>query len=166
MNVSRAVRWLPLLLLLALSVAACNRRGDWRMIQLYGGEGSVAILKEPHRVEVFRIEPTPRPDATDIDRVGEFPVVGDPVVLGDAESSRLCKILLDPATYDFWRTKPDPFVPTIGVRVRRGTSFIDIAVCRESNMILIYRYGRRVGAEDYDAARGRILDLLDAALAE
>lgn len=160
-------RLLPLLAVaLLLALAACNRRGDWRLIQLYGGEGSVAALRAPDRVEVFQLEPRPSDPEVGVARVGDFPVVAGPVTLDDDEVTRLQAVLLDPETYDFWRTKPDEFRPTLGLRIRKGPSFVDVAVCRESNMILIFREGRRVGAEDYDAARTRLLTLLDDALGE
>jgi hypothetical protein len=154
---------------LAGALAAGCGRADWRVVQLYGGQGSLEILSGPERVEVFRVESQPsRPEAGEgaAQRVGEFRVTAGPQVLDEGGAAELAAILRDPATYDWHRAKGDPFRPTVGVRFRRGASRLELVLDFESAMLLAYRHGRRVGVEDFDDVRDRVRELVAGAAGE
>jgi hypothetical protein len=140
-------------------VAAC-RGPDWRVSQLYGGGTSVDVLAKPQAVEAFRIDPDPRAkDPSDVKapRLGEYRVTAGPVVLDAATTAELSSILLDPDTYDWQRAKGCDFTPGVGLRFVKDASRVEIALCFECDELMIWRMGRRVGMEDFDDARPRLV---------
>ena len=131
---------------------------DWRGVQIYGGAGSIEILTHPAKAEAFRIEPrSARPDE---ERLGDYPVVRGPVTLSAEDTAALSALLLDPDTYDWHSAKGCEFRPGVGLRLHREASRVEIALCFECDELVIYRYGRRVGVEDFDSARLRLVALV------
>jgi hypothetical protein len=148
----------PLGVLFPLAALAACGGTDWRVSQLYGGATSISVLREPQSVEAFRIDPRRRP-AEGERRVGDHPVTAGPVAVGAADAAELSSILLDPDTYDFPRAKACEFAPGVGVVLVRDASRVEIALCFECDELAIWRMGRRVGMEDFDAARPRLVAL-------
>ena len=145
----------PLLLLL-LALAAC-RGPDWRVSQLYGGATSMGVLATPQAVEAFRIDPALPPKDPAAARIGDFAVTAGPVVVDAATVAELSSILLDADTYDWMRAKGCDFQPGVGLRFVKDASRVEIALCYECDELMIFRIGRRVGMEDFDAARPRLV---------
>jgi hypothetical protein len=142
-----------------LLFAACAGP-DWRVVQLYGGAGSVEAIEAPTRVEAFRIAPdVVGPDPT-YERVGLHRVTAGPVLVDESTSSELSAILLDPDSYDWQRAKGCEFRPGVGVRYTREVSRVDLALCFECDELTIHRQGRRVGVEDFDAVRPGLVSIV------
>lgn len=144
----------PVLLLALAAAAGC--RGDWRVSSLYGGATSIQVLREPQKVEAFRIDPARRA-TQDEARVGEYPVTSGPVAVDAATAAELSSILLDAATYDWLSAKGCEFTPGVGLRFVRDASRVEIALCFECDELMVFRMERRVGMEDFDAARPRLV---------
>jgi hypothetical protein len=160
---SSARRAAALAVSLALAAASC-RGGDWRVSQLYGGATSIDVLSHPQSVEAFRIDPgiERRPaSAAEEDakapRIGEYRITAGPVAVDTATSAELSSILLDPATYDWVRAKGCDFTPGVGLRFVKDASRVEIALCFECDELMIWRLGSRVGMEDFDDARPRLV---------
>lgn len=159
------------LVLVVPAAAACRRTGpdgkpkpDWRVIQLYGGPGSVEALLEPSRVEAFRVEPAAHPPEAGVAYVGLHRVTAGPVDVPPEVAAELSRILSDPNTYDWRHAKGDPYRPTYGLRFTRDVSRVDVALDPDSRMLTIHRHGERIGVEDFDAAAQRLRELLTALL--
>lgn len=154
------------LALLALALVACRKgddgreKPDWRVMQLYGGLGSVEAIAEPTSVEAFRIEPEARPPEAGVAYCGVHRVTDGPFALSADDAAELSRILRDADTYDWRRAKGDPFAPTIGVRFTRQASRVDVALDLESRMLTVHREGRRIGVEDFDDAAEAIAAIL------
>lgn len=143
----------------ALLLAACAGP-DWRVVQLYGGAGSIEAIEMPTHVEAFRISPdVSGPDANH-ERVGLHRVTAGPVVVDDATATELSAILLDPDSYDWPRAKGCEFRPGVGVRYTREVSRVDLALCFSCDELAIHRQGRRVGVEDFDAVRPELVAIV------
>jgi len=169
----RAAVLLALLAGVALGLGACRRgaadateKPDWRVLQLYGGPGSVEALLHPTRVEVFRVEPAARSPEPGVAYVGLHRVTAGPVEVPADLASELSRILADPDTYDWRHAKSDPYRPTYGLRFTRDVSRVDVALDLASRMLTIHRQGRRIGVEDFDAAAPRVREILTSLLAE
>lgn len=154
--------------LLALSLVACRRTGpdgrakpDWRVIQLYGGAGSVQALIEPASVEVFDIDPLARAPEPGVAFCGVHRVTGGPYLVSTADAEAFSAVLRNPETYDWRKAKGDPFRPTVGLRFTRDVSRVDLALDLESRMLTVHRQGRRIGVEDFDDAEPAIREILD-----
>lgn len=140
-----------------LACAAACRGGDWRVSQLYGGATSIGVLAEPQTVEAFRIAPAPGGPDPSVPRIGDHRIVAGPVIADAATVKEVTALLLDPETYDWYRAKGCDFRPGVGLRFVRDASRVEIAVCFECDEIKIWRMGRTVGMEDFDAARPRLV---------
>lgn len=140
----------------AAVLAACSGK-DWRVQQLYGGPTSMEVLKTPKAVEAFLIDPRLPAPERDAPRLGDFNVLRGPVAVDAATAEELSSILTDPETYDWYRAKGCDFRPGVGLRLVRDASRVEIALCFECDELMIFRHGRRVGMEDFDAARPRLI---------
>jgi hypothetical protein len=143
---------------LALAPAAC-RGPDWRVSQLYGGATSMDVLTAPQTVEAFRLDPSNPPPAAlaNAPRLGDFAVTAGPVAVDDATARELTALLLDPATYDWVRAKGCDFTPGVGLRFTKDASRVELVLCFSCDELMIFRHGRRVGMEDFDAARPQLV---------
>ena len=141
---------LPLLLL-----AACTGN-DWRVSSFYGGPTSIGVLREPRTVEAFRLDPERRPEK-DEPLLGDYAITSGPVAVDAATVAELSSVLLDPETYDWHRAKGCELRPGVGLRFVRDASRVDIALCFECDELVVWRLGQRIGIEDFDAARPRLV---------
>jgi hypothetical protein len=149
----------PVLLLAAVPLLAATGCGskDWRVQQLYGGPTSMEVLTFPQVVEAFRIDPRlPAPDKA-APRLGDFNILAGPVPVPAADADELKKVILDPETYDWYRAKGCDFRPGVGLRFMKDASRVELALCFECDELMIFRHGRRIGMEDFDAARPRLV---------
>jgi hypothetical protein len=155
------------LLLLVFAAASCGGT-DWRVTQLYGGGTSIDVLSKPQAVEAFRIDPgipapvggskdEPAAGAAAAPRLGEYRITAGPVAVDAATAAELSSILLDPDTYDWVRAKGCEFRPGVGLRFVKDASRVEMALCFECDELMIWRLGRRIGMEDFDAARPRLV---------
>jgi hypothetical protein len=149
-----------------VSAAGCPKSGpDWRVIQLYGGETSVALLRNADRVQAFRLGPpangakTPAPEV----HAGPFPADGQRVELTTPLAAELSSILLDADTYNWQRMRNTDFRPQIGLWFVRGSYVLEVAVDFESGRIWAYGGGQVLGARDIASGRDRVLAVAKAA---
>ena len=160
---NRVLASAALLAVVALTSSACRRSGpDWRITQLYGGPGSVQALTDPTRVDAFRVSPKAHGAEPGIAYVGIHAVTAGPIPVPKDVAVQLSTLLSDAATYDWRRTKSDPYLPTIGLRFTRDVSRVDIALDFTSNMLTIHRHGKRISVEDFDDARPQLLTIVKA----
>ena len=169
-----AVAVVVVILMLIPIFRVLSRGTDWRVKQLYGSATSIDCLTQPQAVDAFILDPdsgiaTAPEGPPSADRptvIGRYAAAlggkstsdGDKPatvhVLADATTvAELSTVLLDPDTYDWMRTKSEPFRPTLGLRFTRDASRLELAICFESNMLVTYRMGRFTGVEDIDDAR-------------
>ncbi len=162
----RRAGFVALLALAVLAGAPACRRGatDWRVEQLLGGPGSAEALAQPTAVDVFRIDPAAGPPEPNVPYVGVHRVVAGPFAVAPDVAAELSRILADSATYDWRHAKSDPYRPTYGLRFTRDATKLDIALDFTSSMLTAHRHGRRVGVEDFDAARAQLVAALRRAL--
>jgi hypothetical protein len=148
-----------LLVAAVLLTAACRRDGrpDWRVVQLYGGPGSVEALTSPVTVEAFRIDSVPRKPEPGVAFVGVHAVTAGPVSVSAEAAKELSAVLADADTYDWHRAKSDPYRPTVGLRFSRDVSRVDLALDFVSNMLTVHRHGKMINVEDIDDGRARLL---------
>ena len=145
----------------ALLTVSCRSRGpDWRIVALYGGGTSTDVLAKPLAVEAFRIDPALPPKDASAPRIGDFAITSGPVALDAAAVQEMSSVLLDPDTYDWARAKGCDFMPGVGLRFVKDASRVEIALCFECDELMIFRMGRRVGMEDFDTARPRLVAVM------
>lgn len=146
----------PAVLAAVLLLGACSGN-DWRVSALYGGPTSLSVLRQPQAVEAFRLDPERRDATPETPRLGGWAIASGPVPVDAATAAGLSSILLDPDTYDWARAKGCELRPGVGLRFVRDASRVDVALCFECDEVDVWRMGRRVMIEDFDAARPRLV---------
>jgi hypothetical protein len=149
---------LPLVLL----VAACGGGGvTSRVAALYGGPEGWSAIETPEKVTAFRII---RPGVLQHVRAPEtlagFEVIQGPLDVDPAVAAELRAILADDAIYDWERAKKCVFDPGVAFRFAKGGSDLDVLLCFHCDEFAAYRGDKRVGGEDFDVARPRLLALV------
>ena len=153
---------LPVVGLAALP--ACRRedrpgRADWRVMQLYVGGTGVRTIAEPENVTAYRISPDATPPRVGVPHVGLHRITSAAVTVPPEDVALLSRVLLSADTYDWHRAKSCEFRPGVGLRFERAATLMDLALCFECDMLTIHRDGRRIGVEDFDAARPELVRL-------
>lgn len=144
-----------------VALPGCRRGGpDWRIVQLYGGKGSLQAIQQADSVTAFRIEPDPSRPEAGAASVGIHRVISGPEDVAPADAAALAAVFQDPDTYDWQRAKSCEFRPGVGLRFARGASRVDLALCFECDMLTIHREGRRIGVEDFDDARAPLVAIM------
>jgi hypothetical protein len=150
--------------LAAAAVGACRRTGpDWRILQLYAGETSVDLLAHPSKVQMFRVGPASAAKA-DV-RAGPYAATGPVVDLAPALAEEASALLADPASYDWQRMKKDAFQPQAALWFVRGANVLEVAVDLRSAKVEVFAGGQRLGWQQIDPSRERMLALVKTALA-
>jgi len=158
------MRWssaLVLLLVSATLLAACGRdRPDWRVHAMLGGTAGYATVKTPTTVEAFRLSPETAAAAERTVQIGAYPATGPGVVLDAATTAAFSRLLLDPQTYDWHRVKKMRWTPRLGLRFMRDAERVDLALCLDSDQVLVFHGRTLVHYEDTDAARAELVALV------
>ena len=161
----RTLPWFLLLVLLLVTAAStlgsCRKkvRTDWRVQSMLGGRANVLAVSAPTEVRAFRIE-----DAGAPSDVGPYKIVGPSLTVDEAVGKRLSTILMSDDTYDWQRVKRMPWTPKVGLAFMRHGVRIDLAVCLESDQIVVFKGGMYINCEDTDTARAAWLAALRDAL--
>ena len=128
--------------------AEYNRKQDddpsSRVVQMFGGEAGLSTIRQPDRVEAFRILDDSKDKATD------FQIQAGPVRLAQNDISAISAALLSPASYGWEYVKG--CLPDYGVCLSffRGSDRVDVVLCLECQILLIGHNGVITGGEDFD----------------
>jgi hypothetical protein len=145
------------LLLLLVVVAACKRSGpDWRILQLYSGETSLGLLREPSKVQAFRVDAAPRKPAHGEVHAGPFVATAPPVDVPKDAAQELSNLLLDAETFD-WRRGAKPFRPQVGLWFVRGAYVLEIALDFDTAQLRVYAGDQPLGSQSVAPSRDRFL---------
>ncbi len=141
-------------------LAACGRdRPDWRVHALLGGTASHTTVKAPTTVAAYRVSPEMTPPKEGVTHIGAYPATRAAVHVDEATATALARTFLDPATYDWSRVKKMPWTPKIGLRFLRDAERVDLALCLDSDQVLVFHGRTLVHYEDTDAARAELVAL-------
>ncbi|HEX8915674.1 MAG TPA: hypothetical protein VF796_25190 [Humisphaera sp.] len=182
-----AVRYCPPVLIVALLLAAGCRAAPadglpqpTAEVRKLLSDRGVEILRNPTRVEVYRIEsgaelrraatrPSTRP-TTDPADVGRYPVIGRGPDRDAAFGRRLAAVFLDARTFDFDSAKGCMFTPGVAFRVYAGDAYLDLLLCFSCNEFQVLVPAPAAGGtphrgmEDTDRARPVLVRLAKEAL--
>lgn len=151
---------LALLLAGALLAAGCRKgKTDWRVQSLLGGRTHVLAVTEPQEVRAFRLV-----DAQERSDVGPYRIEGATHVVAPDVAARLSRVFLDGETYDWQRQDPNVWTPKVGLSFLRNGMRLDIALCLETDQMIVFRDGVYVGCEDTTDARRELVTALRDAL--
>ncbi len=85
-----------------------------------------------------------------------------PINVPDDEVSKLRAVLLDESTYGWEYAKG--CIPDYGVRIQfqHDSDEVDVLLCFECNILLVYHNGKAVGGEDFDDGRPQLVEIAKA----
>jgi hypothetical protein len=153
---------MKLLAIVASLVASGCNEPDPRVASLFGGDATFAAIRSAKSIEAVRIDgkkyDETLPDG-DKALLG-YPITGEPVHLTPQQIEALAKILANPGTYSFDIAKGCEFLPGVALRTTAGKQEVVILLCFGCDELAIYVGGRRVGQEDFDNARGKLVTLV------
>ena len=149
------------LLLATLALAACGSGVSSRVAALFGGAEGWAAIETPEKVTAYRIvRPGVLQHVRAPDMLAGFEVIAGPVDVEPDVAAELRAILADDAIYDWERAKGCDFEPGVAFRFAKGGSDLDVLLCFHCDEFAAYRGEKRLGGEDFDVARPRLVALV------
>ncbi len=144
----------------ALALAGCGGVGS-PVKDVYGGESNWAVVEAPEKVTAFRvIRPGILKYVQAPETIGGFEITDGPFDLDAAASADLRAILADESIYDFERAKGCDFDPGVAFRFAKAGAALDVLLCFSCDDLASYEGTKRVGGEDFDRARPRLLAIV------
>jgi len=138
-------------------VPACKRGGtDWRILQLYSGETSVELLKNPSKVQAFRVDAAPRAPKPGETHAGPFIATAPAVDVPADAAIELSTLLRDADAYD-WRRGGKQFRPQVGVVFVRGAYVLELALDFDTSQVRVYAGDQPLGSQSIAPSRERFL---------
>jgi hypothetical protein len=135
---------------------------DPRVAALFGGQPTLDALKTAKSIEALRIDPK-NYDETKLNDgktgIAGYKITSEPVELSADQIKALVAILANPGTYSFDIAKGCEFQPGVALRTTAGKQEVIILLCYGCNELEIYVGGKKVGYEDTDNARGKLVAL-------
>src|SRR5688500_7396685 len=113
------------------AIAGCNssatssiRQPDRDAIKVVGGEEAIAILREPDKVEAFRLK-----DSEYHKTIDEYETVGDGVAVDNDTAAKLAGLFSDAGSFQLDSAKS--CTPVYGVRIRfaKERDTLDLLFC-------------------------------------
>ena len=141
---------------------------DARIVKLFGGQEGWKPLKDPVRVEAFRVDPyASLKDSGDSDdestkEFAGFKITAGPVKVDEKTATKLMQTLSQPDIYGWDFAKGCEFSPGVGVRFVGADSTTELLFCFSCDEFRIVRDGKRVGGEDTDGARTALVNIAKA----
>ena len=133
---------------------------DQRVVELFGGAESTGNILAPTKVEAFRVDGRPGERSQTSKPFYGYPIVGAPVQVDADTSEELAEILMDANIYDWDLRKKCEFMPGVALRFTSAGSPTEVLFCFSCDELMVVRDGKKVGYEDFDPARGRLLTIV------
>lgn len=139
---------------------------DARIVKLFGGQEGWKPLKNPVRVEAFRVDPYGSRDAVDknsddepVKEFAGFKITAGPVKVDEKTAKKLMQTLSQPDIYGWDFAKGCEFSPGVGIRYVGADSTTELLFCFSCDEFRIVRDGKRIGGEDTDGARTALVNI-------
>ncbi|MGC1272412.1 MAG: hypothetical protein WBC44_01800 [Planctomycetaceae bacterium] len=124
-----------------------------RVAEMFGGRDGLKTLTEPDKVEAYRLRPLPQDKQGRRTPLKEFQILSGPVTVPKESAKNVARSLLSYDSYEWDSAKG--CLPIYGVRLSfaRGDDRVDVLLCFQCDVLLVYRNGKITGGEDFDAIR-------------
>lgn len=144
----------------ALLAAGCGGVAS-RVKDVYGGEANWAAIEAPEKVTAYRVTRAGvLQHARAPETIAGFEILGGPFDVDAATAAELRAILADDSVYDFERAKGCEFMPGVALRFAKSGAQVDVLFCFSCDELAAYEGAKRVGGEDFDKARPRLLAIV------
>lgn len=121
---------------------------------LFGGRRGLAVVRNPDKVELFRLGDLPAHIDGWKAAPADFPVVAGPVAASSKTATELSDALLDRATYHWHAAKTcgDPLY-AIKASFFQASDRVDVYFCFQCEDLAVVLNGMKTGAEDFGNSR-------------
>jgi hypothetical protein len=148
-----------LALAVVLAAAACSGGGS--VTAVYGGAANWAAIEAPEKVTTYRvIRPGVLQHVRAPETIAGFEIVAGPIDVDAATAKELAAIFADDETYEFETAKACEFDPGVALRFARAGTVVDVLLCFSCDELAAYEGKKRVGGEDFDTARPRLVAIV------
>jgi hypothetical protein len=122
------------------------------MNSVYGSAAARAVVEDPQRVQVYRLDALADERAYP-DQIADYPIASGPFDVPDETAAEIAEAILSPGSYD-WGSEAKGCLPRFGVRVAfiRGTEQVDVLFCFECRILYVGHGGSLVGSGSFDHA--------------
>lgn len=155
---------LPTIVLAILLGGVCWAAIEWRGSEnvkgLFGGAEGLQVVLAPAKVEAYRVALRKGVDDDAAETIAGATIVSGPVAVDENTARELAEILKSPNTYGWDFAKGCKFDPGVVIRFASQSSAVDVVFCFHCEELQIYRDGKRVGGEDFDAASNRLAAIM------
>lgn len=149
-----------MVLVALLVLAGCGGVAS-RVKDVYGGEVNWAAVETPEKVTAYRvIRPGILKYVHAPETIGGFEITDGPFEVDAVTVAELRTILADDSIYDFERAKGCEFDPGVALRFAKAGAVVDVLFCFSCDELAAYDGTKRVGGEDFDRARPRLLAIV------
>ena len=148
--------------LLALVACVCAVGAAYAIFQrdyaalpgLYGGAENLGIVRNPEKVEAFRLAELPEEALEEYRRPWEFKAVGKPIALPTGVAKEVSAVLTSASSFDWENIPKSCGYPVYGVRMDflRASERIQIYFCFKCADLAVVVDGNYVGAADFHRA--------------
>ena len=90
-------------------------------------------------------------------KIADWPITAGPVTLDAQTAAELTAILTSPDTYLWDSAKGCEFDPGVAIRFTDDAGSTDVLLCFSCDEMVIVRGGKRIGGEDTDSARKKLV---------
>lgn len=124
-----------------------------RVAKMFGGRDGLKALTAPDKVEAYRLRPLPQEMQGRRTPLTKFPILSGPVAVPKESTDKIARTLLSDESYEWESAKG--CLPYYGVRLSftRSDDQVDVLLCFQCDVLLVYRNGKITGGEDFDAIR-------------
>jgi hypothetical protein len=125
------------------------------LVDLFGGSRGFHVVRNPTKVEAYRLGDLPASVAIEDSQGGDYPITAGPVPLSSAMSKKLSTALLSQDTVHFGVPAACGY-PVYGAKFSffRDANRVDVFVCFTCDFLQVNLDGDRIGGEYFSEARG------------
>jgi hypothetical protein len=136
-----------------------NSQGDSNVRRAYGGPAGISILRDPQRVEAYRIGQLANENNWQNAGLFDYPILSGPVPVSQPDAETLTHTLQDRSSY-YWNARKGCIVrPGVRLDFVRGDDRLSLLLCFECDLLQTYLNGKRVGSADFDYARPTLVQV-------
>ena len=136
--------------------SACHTDSAGNLTKVFGNSAAIDSIKSADSVNAYRL-PSPSEYRASL---ADYKMSAGPIDVPDDQVSKLRAVLLDKSTYGWDFAKG--CIPDYGVRIQfqHDSQEVDILLCFECDILLVYQNGKVVGGEDFDDGRPQLVEIV------
>jgi hypothetical protein len=134
--------------------------------EMFGGASIIETIQNPDRVTAQRLQWKGREAIADPVWAFEpdYEPLAEPVEVSNADWRRLTILLTSRRSYEWENDDSKSCEPEYGVRLafERGDRHVEVWLCFECDIFVVYEQGRRIAYEDFDLIHNALAEVMQS----